>query len=104
MYAIVADSGRQYMVEEGRHLVVDFREVETGEKIKLERVLLIGGEGGTKVGKPVVPGAYIEATVLGPIQGEKIYVEKFRRRKNYRRRTGHRQIHTKISIDKIVGA
>jgi large subunit ribosomal protein L21 len=101
MYAIIADSGRQYRVEEGQEVVVDYRDIPHGEQVQFDRVLMISSEDGVQLGKPVVEGAIVTAEVLGPIQGEKIYVQKFRRRKNSRRRTGHRQIHTTVKIAKI---
>ena len=101
MYAIIADSGRQYRVEEGKELVVDYRDVPHGEQIQFDRVLMISSEAGVKLGKPVLAGVRVTAEVVGPVQGEKIYVQKFRRRKNSRRRTGHRQIHTTVKIAKI---
>jgi large subunit ribosomal protein L21 len=101
MYAIIADSGRQYRVEEGQEVVVDYRDLPHGEQVQFDRVLMISSEGGVQIGKPVVEGAVVTADVVGPIQGEKIYVQKFRRRKNSRRRTGHRQVHTTVKIAKI---
>jgi large subunit ribosomal protein L21 len=101
MYAIIADSGRQYRVEEGQEVVVDYRDVPKGESIQFDRVLLVSSETGVQIGKPVLDGAVVTGEVVGPIQGEKIYVQKFRRRKNSRRRTGHRQIHTTVKIGKI---
>jgi large subunit ribosomal protein L21 len=101
MYAIIADGGRQYKVEEGQELVIDFRDVAKGEEIQFDRVLAVADESGLKVGRPVVAGASVTAEVVGAIQGEKLTVQKFRRRKNSRRRTGHRQIHTTVRINRI---
>ncbi len=101
MYAIFADGGRQFKVEEGQEIVVDFREVPQGEQIQFDRVLAVSDENGFRVGKPTVPGAVVTAEVLGAMQGEKLYIQKFRRRKNYRRRVGHRQIYTTVRISKI---
>lgn len=101
MYAVIADGGRQYRVEEGQLLVVDYREVENGSEIRFDRVLAVSGEAGIKIGTPVVVGASVTAEVLGPERGEKLTVQKFRRRKNYRRRTGHRQIYTRVKIRSI---
>ena len=101
MYAIITDGGRQYKVEEGQELEVDFRDIPSGEQVTFERVLAVSVEEGLKLGKPVVAGASVVADVLGPALGEKLYVQKFRRRKNFRRRTGHRQIYTKVRISKI---
>ena len=101
MYAIISDSGRQYKVEEGQELDVDFRQVETDDELTFDRVLAVSDEDGLKLGKPIVDGASVTAKVLGPERGEKIYVQKLRRRKNSRRRTGHRQWYTKVQIVKI---
>lgn len=101
MYAIIADGGRQYKVEEGQELEIDYREISTGEQLTFDQVLAVSGEEGLKLGQPTVDGACVTAEVLGPIKGEKIFVQKLRRRKNSRRRTGHRQIFTRIRISKI---
>lgn len=103
MYAIFVDGGRQYRVQPGQELVIDYRETPQGETVQFEKVLAIGTDDGLKLGTPTVDGATITASVLGPQQGEKIYIQKFRRRKNYRRRTGHRQMHTRIRIEEIAG-
>ena len=66
-----------------------------------DRVLCVSGENGVKVGTPTVAGATVEAEVIGVVQGPKLVVQKFRRRKNSRRKTGHRQLYTEIRIDKI---
>jgi large subunit ribosomal protein L21 len=68
-----------------------------------ERVLAISKDGKLTIGKPVVKGATVKASVIGSVQGDKIYVQKFARRKNYRRRTGHRSISTKVRIASIAG-
>lgn len=104
MYAIVLDGGRQYRVIEGQQIDVDYREAAKGSELKFERILAVSGEQGLVVGKPTVAGASVTAEVIGPAKGEKIYVQKFRRRKNYRRRTGHRQLYTRIRISKIQSA
>ena len=101
MYAIIADSGRQYRVEEGQEVVIDYRDAEQGSEIQFDRVLAISDDSGIRIGKPVVDGAVVTAEVVGAMQGEKLYIQKFRRRKNARRRTGHRQIHTTVRISKI---
>jgi large subunit ribosomal protein L21 len=104
MYAIIADGGRQYRVEEGQELVVDYRDVEQGSEIQFDRVLALSDEAGIRIGRPVIEGAVVTAEVVGAMQGEKLYIQKFRRRKNSRRRTGHRQIHTTVRISRITTA
>ena len=104
MYAIIADGGRQYKVEEGQTLEIDFREAESGSEITFEQVLAVGdGEETFKLGQPTLSGATVTAKVIGESKGEKIYVQKFRRRKNSKRRTGHRQKYIRVQISKIAG-
>jgi large subunit ribosomal protein L21 len=101
MYAIISDGNHQYRVEEGQELVVDYRDVKPGENIKFESVLAVGGEGDTKLGLPLVKGASVAAEVLGPEKGEKLVIQKLRRRKNMRRKTGCRHVYTRVRVGKI---
>ena len=101
MYAIIVDGGRQYRVEPGMEVDVDYRDVPQGENITFEKVLAISGNDGMTLGSPTVAGASVTASVVGPKLDKKIYIQKFRRRKNSRTRTGHRQIHTRVKIEKI---
>ena len=103
MYAIIEDSGCQLKVEEGQEVQIDLREqeVEPGGKIQFDRVLAVRDEGGLRLGKPVLAGASVTAEVLGETQGPKLVIQKFRRRKNFRRRTGHRQMYTRVRIGAI---
>lgn len=100
MYAIFVDGGRQYKVSEGEEVVIDYRDVGSGEQVRFDRVLAIGGDG-LKLGQPMLQGAAVTAEVLGPVQGPKLVVQKMRRRKNFRRKNGHRQIFTRVRISKI---
>jgi large subunit ribosomal protein L21 len=102
MYAIIATDGRQYKVSEGQEIQVDLREdAKEGDKVTFDKVLLVSGNGGVQVGQPAVAGASVTAEVLGQELGDKIYIQKIRRRKNFRRRTGHRQVYTRVRIDAI---
>lgn len=101
MYAIFADGGRQYKVEEGQELELDYRDVPPGEQLTFDKVLAVSVDDGLKLGQPTVAGASVTAEVVGPGLGDKVYVQKFIRRKNFRRRTGHRQIYTKVRIKQI---
>jgi large subunit ribosomal protein L21 len=102
MYAIIATDGRQYKVQMGDEIQIDLREdAKEGDQITFDRVLLVSGEGIARVGKPVLAGASVAGEVLSQELGEKIYVQKLRRRKNYRRRTGHRQMYTRVRIGAI---
>jgi large subunit ribosomal protein L21 len=103
MYAIISDGNRQYKVEEGQEVLVDYRDLPTGEKMTFDRVLALGGEGDAKLGLPLVKGASVTAEVLGPAQGEKLVIQKMRRRKNFRRKTGFRPMFTRVKIGKISG-
>jgi len=102
MYAIIADGGHQYKVEEGQELAIDFRESSAGDKLTFDRVLAVSnGEGDLQIGAPTLDGAKVEAEVLGADKGEKLVVQKIRRRKNSRRKTGHRSVYTRVKIAKI---
>ena len=101
MYAIFADGGRQYKVEEGQELEVDYRELSKGDALTFDRVLAVGGDNNVKLGTPQLEGVTVSAEVLGVSFGDKLVVQKFRKRKNSRRRTGHRQMHTRVRINKI---
>ncbi len=101
MYAIIADSGKQFKVQEGQQVAIDYRDTHAGDRVTFDRVLCVSSEKGIEVGAPTVAGATVEAEVLGVVQGPKLVVQKLRRRKNSRRKTGHRQLYTEIRIDKI---
>jgi len=104
MYAIISDSGRQIKVEQGQELLVDYRDVAAGEKITFDRVMAVSdGAGDLKLGVPLVSGASVVAEVIGPEKGPKLVVQKLRRRKNFRKKTGHRSVCTKIRISSITG-
>ncbi|MBM4020916.1 MAG: 50S ribosomal protein L21 [Planctomycetes bacterium] len=100
-YAVVVDGGRQYRVMEGQELEIDFRHLPAGSEVVFADVLAVRKAGKLTLGKPKVKGAKVNAEVLGLVQGEKIFVQKFRRRKNYRRRTGHRAVSTKVRVSSI---
>ncbi|MFM7109191.1 MAG: 50S ribosomal protein L21 [Planctomycetaceae bacterium] len=100
-YAIVVDGGRQYRVMAGQELEIDFRHQDAGSEIVFDEVLAVSKAGTLTLGKPKVKGASVKAEVVSLVQGEKIYVQKFARRKNYRRRTGHRALTTRIRITSI---
>src|SRR5437773_872223 len=102
MYAIISADGRQYRVNTGDEIQVDLREgANAGDAVTFDQVLLVSGADGVKVGKPTVAGASVAAEVLAQEQGDKIYIQKMRRRKNFRRRTGHRQKYTRVKIGAI---
>ncbi len=103
MYAIISDGAHQYRVEEGQVLEVQRKDLpEDTKTYEFERVLLVGDiDAGLKIGQPVVEGAMVTATVLGEIKGDKVVIQKIRRRKNYSLKKGHRQRFLQVRIDKI---
>ena len=101
MYAIISDGNHQHKVTEGEEVAVDYREAKPGDKLTFEKVLAVSRDGDVKLGTPTVAGANVTAEVLGPGQGEKLVVQKLRRRKNSRRKTGHRSMLTRVKIAKI---
>jgi large subunit ribosomal protein L21 len=101
MYAIIVDGGRQYKVTEGQELVIDYRDASSGDAVQFDQVVAYSNGSKLKLGEPTVGGATVTAKVLGVLQGPKLTVQKFRRRKTYRRKTGHRQLYTKVQIEKI---
>jgi large subunit ribosomal protein L21 len=101
MYAIITDGNRQYKVEEGQEVVVAYRDAPAGQELTFESVLAVGGAGDAKLGSPLLAGASVAAEVLGPEKGEKLVIQKMRRRKNFRRKTGERHIFTRVKIGKI---
>jgi large subunit ribosomal protein L21 len=103
-YAIVEDSGTQFKVEPGDRLYVDLRELPEGaSSITFDQVLLVSGDAGVRIGQPKVEGATVTAKLLGQIKDDKVYVERFTRRKGFHRRVGHRQQYLAIQIEAING-
>lgn len=103
MYAVIETGGKQYRVEEGDILSIEKLASEEGGNVNFEKVLLISGEEGIKVGKPYVEGASVEAEVLFHGKGKKIIVFKYKPKKNYHKKQGHRQPFTRVKITKITG-
>lgn len=102
-YAVIATGGKQYRVKVGDRLQVERLHAEAGSDITIENVLLVGGDGSTRIGTPVVDGASVTAHIDEHARGEKIIVFKFKAKKRYRRRTGHRQELTRLTITGISG-
>ncbi len=102
MYAVIQTGGKQYRVEPGQTLSVETLPGELGESIEFDEVLLVAGEDSVSVGKPVVAGAKVTAEIVEHGKDKKVIVYKFQRRKNYRRRYGHRQSYTSIKINSVV--
>jgi large subunit ribosomal protein L21 len=102
-YAVIETGGKQYRVSEGDTITVERLGDEAGSEITIDRVLMIGGNGATKIGTPVVDGASVTATIDEHKRGEKIVVFKYKAKKRYRRKTGHRQELTRLTITGITG-
>ena len=101
VYAIIRDRGTQYRIEKGQVLQIALIDAEPGSQLELGEVLMIGGDQ-AQVGTPLVAGAKVLARVLGETKGDKIIVFKYKNKKRYRRRTGHRQQYTSIAISEII--
>jgi len=100
MYAVIEESGRQYKVTTGDTIRID--RPEYAEKtITFDRVLLVGGEGSPKIGQPLVAGATVAADVIGPVRAKKVITIKYRRRKGYHKKVGHRQDYLAVKITGI---
>ncbi len=103
MFAIVKTGGKQYSVAENDVIIVEKLAGDAGSEIKLEDVLLVGAEGKTTVGTPLVKGASVTAEVIEQGKGEKVIIFKKKRRQQYRRTKGHRQEQTVLRIKSIKG-
>lgn len=103
MYAIVEAGGKQHRVEVGQRLAVEriWSEVAPGGEVVFERVLMVRSDDQVKLGKPVVDGARVRATLMRPLRGDKVIIFKKKRRKGYRRTIGHRQNYFEVRIDAI---
>ncbi len=102
MYAIVKTGGKQYQVSEGDVLYIEKLDIADGEKVVFEEILVVSKDGDVLVGTPVVEGAKVEGTVLKQGKGKKVIVFKYKPKKDYRKKQGHRQPYTKVQIDKIL--
>jgi large subunit ribosomal protein L21 len=100
MFAVIQTGGKQYRVAKGDSLRVEKLPGDVGAAVSFDKVLLVGGEA-IKVGTPHVAGAKVSATIVAQDRDKKIIVFKFRRRKNYRRKNGHRQPFTELKITDI---
>lgn len=101
MYAIIRTGGKQYRVAEGDALRVEKLEVKAGDSVKLDEVLLLGGDGEARIGSPLIAGASVEAHVVRQARAQKILVFKKRKRTGYHKSQGHRQAFTELRITKI---
>ena len=104
MYALVDINGKQYKAEKGETLKVDKLDSENGDAVEFETVLMVGGVDSVKVGTPYVKGVTVKATVEDQLKDKKVIVYKYKRRKGYHKKQGHRQQYSLIKVDDIVGA
>jgi large subunit ribosomal protein L21 len=103
MYAVVRSGGKQLRVTPGESVRVERLEGAVGDTVELSEVLLVGGEGETRVGTPLVDGARAVATITDQNRGPKLTIFKMKRRKGYRRKAGHRQAYTELRVERIEG-
>lgn len=101
MYAIFEDGSRQYRAEVGQTVTIDYREIEVGKTLELNKVLLVNTGTDATIGKPLIAGAKVVGEVV-ELPRVKTVAQAFRRRKNYRRLRGHTQPHVKVKITEIV--
>ena len=102
MYAIIEDGSHQFRVREGDRIQVDRRDGKAGDELVFSKVLFIaGGDGAATIGTPTIEGARVVAKIVNQFKAKKIIIQKFRRRKNMRRRNGHRQPYTVVQITSL---
>lgn len=102
MYAIVRTGGRQYRAEVGATIDVEKLPANEGDTVELKEVLLVASEGGDpQIGMPLVDGAVVKTTVVKQFRGPKIFIWKYKPKKRYRKRQGHRQYYTRLKIESI---
>lgn len=102
MYAVIKTGGKQYRVTKGDKVFVEKLPGNVGDAVTFDQVLMVGGDT-LKLGKPLVAGAKVEAKITEQDRAKKVIIFKFRRRKNYHRKTGHRQPFTAVEITNVVG-
>ena len=101
MYAIIQDRGKQYKVSAGDEILIDRRELAKGDAVEFDRVALVSDGRNVEIGAPTVKGALVEGEVIGDEKGKKLTVFFYRRRKDSRRKKGHRQKYLKVRITDI---
>ena len=101
MYAIIENGSHQYRVSEGDRVIIDRRDAEIGSEVVFDKILLLASGGDPTVGTPLIAGATVVGKVIRQFRDKKIIIQKFRRRKNMRRRRGHRQPYTTVQITSV---
>ena len=100
MYAVIVSGGKQYRVTKGDTIYVEKLDQQPDSTISFD-VLMLGSDEGVKIGAPTVAGAMVEGKVIGQVKGEKIIIYKYKSKKNYHRKAGHRQNYTKVEITAV---
>jgi len=103
MYAVVRTGGKQLRVEPGQAVRVEKLEGAVGDRIEFNDVLMVAGEGNSRIGTPLLDGVRVVGTITDQGRGPKIVIFKMKRRKGYRRKAGHRQFYTEVRVDGIEG-
>ncbi|NKB32105.1 MAG: 50S ribosomal protein L21 [Pseudomonadales bacterium] len=101
MYAVIESGGKQHRVEEGEVLQLEKLDAAAGDKVKFDKILMVGEGESVKIGTPYVKGSQVDAEVVKQGRGEKIKIIKFNRRKHYKKTQGHRQLFTEVKITGI---
>ena len=101
MYAVIKSGGKQHKVSEGEEILLEKLSLDEGEVIELSEVLAVNKDGNLNVGKPLLDGAVVKGKVINHLKTKKITVVKMKRRKDYRKKQGHRQNLTKVKIESI---
>lgn len=101
MYAVIKTGGKQYKVSPGELVKIEKLESEPGSEVQFDKILMVQKDEGTLVGRPYVDNARVTGEVVAHKKGEKIIIFKYKRRKNYRRKKGHRQWYTALRIKEI---
>ncbi len=101
MYAVIETGGKQYRVQEGDTLFIEKLSADEGEQVVFDKVIAVSKDDSLNVGNPTVSGATVTAKILGHGKSKKIIVFKYKSKKHYRRKQGHRQPYTKVQIEKI---
>lgn len=104
MYAVIETGGKQYRVQEGDVLTIERLNVEAGDKVEFDKVLVLAKEGDLKVGAPYVEGAKVFGEVVENGKGQKVIIYKYKAKKDYRKKQGHRQPYTMVKIESLDGS
>lgn len=102
MYAVIQTGGKQYRVRAGETVLVEKLDGAVGDSVEFSEVLLLSGDASVAVGKPLLDGARVTGEIVEQTRGKKLVVYKFKRRKDYRRRNGHRQHYTAVKISEVL--